>query len=99
MNYASAATVVMNALSRASKVEYEAWHWTFTSKDGTEVVEFIANIIESKYVYTRTKKFLCFKIGTEQFTLSSNDNEIDWAVWNEIGDVKHNTLVRFGIIS
>ena len=65
MNHASAAALVMNAFKKTAKVNFKPYHWTFTTKDGTETVEFIAGKLESQYVYTRVKKFLCFKLGVE----------------------------------
>lgn len=97
MNHASAAALVMNVFKKTDKVNFKSYHWTFTTKDGAETVEFIAGKLESKYIYTRVKKFLCFKLGVERVYLSNNDNELDMALWHQMGDVMHNTVARFGV--
>lgn len=97
MNHATAAALVMNVFKKTAKVNFKSFHWTFTTKDGNETVEFIANKLESQYVYTRVKKFLCFKLGVERIYLSSSDGEMDMVLWHQLGDVMHNTIARFGV--
>lgn len=97
MNHITAANLVMNTLKKSATGNFKPYHWTFTSKDGLETVEFRAGKLESQYIYTRVKSFLGFKYGMESITLSSNDNEMDTVLWHQIGDVLNNTTTRYGV--
>lgn len=97
MDYTSAANLVMATLKKTHRVNFKQFHWTFITKGGNETVEFISDKNESKYVYTRVRKFLGFTLGEEQVHLSSNDDEMDMVLWFQIGDIMHNTISRFGV--
>lgn len=94
MDSKKAIQIVTSALLRSKRAIIHPWVWLYSNEDGSETVEFIMGKAESKYIYTRFKKFLGFKFGLERFTLSSND--LDLSDWHAIGDVVNNVNVRHG---
>lgn len=83
---------VISVLSRCSVKKFVPFHWTFSSPDGSDTVEFVFNKDESTVIHTRVKKFLGITTGRIVITFSKNDTDV--ALWNYFTNVLNDHIAK-----